>query len=234
MIPWLGRRTPFPPVDTALDDPPGLLAAGGDLSPARLLDAYAHGIFPWFNDGEPILWWSPDPRMVLDPTRLRVTRSLDKVLRNRPYEIHADRAFRDVMLACAAPRDGADGTWISAPMVDAYCALHAQGVAHSVEVWIDGALAGGLYGVSLGHMFFGESMFSRARDASKIALVHLARHLAAQGDALIDCQMHTPHLASLGATRMPRARFVERVSELIHSNATPMHWNMGRTTARDT
>lgn len=234
MIPWLGPRSPFPPVDTALDDPPGLLAAGADLSISRLLDAYAHGIFPWFNDGEPTLWWSPDPRMVLEPARIRVTRSLDKVLRNRAYEVHADRAFRDVMLACAAPRDGAGGTWISPAMIDAYCALHAHGVAHSVEVHVDGALVGGLYGVCLGRMFFGESMFSRVRDASKIALVHLARHLAAQGGGLIDCQMHTAHLATMGAVSMPRATFVERISELIHSTASPMHWNVERTTARDT
>lgn len=220
-------------MESALDDPPGLLAAGADLSVGRLLEAYSRGVFPWFGEGDPILWWSPDPRMVLVPAELRVTRSLAKVLRNRPWVVRADTAFDEVIRACAGPRERADGTWISDAMIDAYSALHAAGFAHSIEVWIDDALAGGLYGVCLGRMFFGESMFSRVRDASKIALVHLARHLDAQGGTLIDCQMRTAHLASMGAREIPRKAFLERVSELIHSNATPMHWHMDGPTARD-
>lgn len=224
MIPWLDPDTPFPPVSAALRDPNGLLAAGTDLSPGRLLDAYARGIFPWFNPGEPILWWSPDPRMVLFPDELRVTRSLAKVLRNRPYEIRFDTAFRQVMEACAAPRPGQTGSWIGPAMIEAYTRLHHLGYAHSVETWIDGELAGGLYGVAMGGMFYGESMFYRVRDASKIALVHLVLQLKHWGFGLIDCQMKTAHLASLGAREIPRAEFLRLVRKLIESPHRPGPW----------
>jgi leucyl/phenylalanyl-tRNA--protein transferase len=201
-----------------------LLAAGADLSPQRLIDAYRHGIFPWFSDGQPILWWSPDPRMVLAPAEVRVTRSLAKVMRNGGFSARADSAFRRVMQACAEPRDGQDGTWITGDMIDAYCALHARGIAHSIEVWRDGELAGGLYGVALGRMFYGESMFSRARDASKIALVELARHLARHHFGLIDCQMHTAHLATMGAREMPRPAFMRKLAELVNYPQKPGPW----------
>lgn len=224
MIPLLGPADPFPPVERALRRPDGLLAAGADLSPARLQYAYSQGIFPWFGPGEPILWWSPDPRMVLVPGEIRVSRSLAKVLRNRPLEVRVDTAFRAVMQACAEPREGQDGTWIVPEMIDAYCRLHALGHAHSVETWVDGALAGGLYGVAFGRVFFGESMFSRVRDASKVALVHLARRLEAAGFGLIDCQMSTAHLASMGARPIPRREFVRRVADLIHYDASVEPW----------
>ena len=162
MIPWLQPSEPFPALEKALVEPNGLLAAGGTLDPERLVEAYRHGIFPWFNEGEPILWWSPDPRMVLLPAEVRVTRSLAKSLRRRNHTVRADSAFREVMRACAGPRDGRAGTWINNDMISAYCALHDRGIAHSIEIWIDGALAGGLYGVALGRMFYGESMFTRA------------------------------------------------------------------------
>jgi leucyl/phenylalanyl-tRNA--protein transferase len=207
VIPWLDSSNRFPPPATALREPNGLLAAGGDLSVTRLLAAYRQGIFPWFNAGEPILWWSPDPRMVLFPAELRVSRSLKKRLRLADYEIRVDSAFRQVMQACAEPRKG-HGTWITAPMIAAYTALHEVGYAHSYETWIGGELAGGLYGVALGGAFFGESMFARATDASKIALAHLVGDLAARGFGLIDCQMATRHLASLGAREIPRADFI--------------------------
>ncbi|PXX49077.1 MULTISPECIES: leucyl/phenylalanyl-tRNA--protein transferase [Aquitalea] len=225
MIPWLGHELVFPPVRTALAEPDGLLAAGGDLSPARLLLGYSQGIFPWFSEGEPILWWSPAQRMVLFPSRLRVSRSLDKTLRNRRYRVTLDSAFRQVMEACAAPRAGAAGTWIIQPMVEAYCRLHQIGAAHSFEVWMDGELVGGLYGVALGRMFYGESMFSRRTDASKIAFVHMARHLQAQGVDMIDCQMYTPHLASLGATLIPRAEFIATLKNKTLEPQADSMWN---------
>jgi leucyl/phenylalanyl-tRNA--protein transferase len=215
MIPLLRATDPFPAPNRALKSPNGLLAAGADLSPARLLEAYRKGIFPWFSEGDPILWWSPDPRMVLMPEDIRVSRSLSKVLRNREYEIRSDSAFAEVARACAAPRHGADGTWITASMLDAYLELHRQGYAHSVETWIDGALAGGLYGVAIGRMFYGESMFSRIADASKIALVYLARQLARWNFGMIDCQMNTAHLASLGAREIPRYEFEKQLAKLV-------------------
>ncbi|BEV70647.1 MULTISPECIES: leucyl/phenylalanyl-tRNA--protein transferase [unclassified Paludibacterium] len=215
MLPWLGRSPVFPSPDTALADPPGLLAAGGDLSPQRLLAAYSQGIFPWYGPDEPILWWSPAPRMVLYPANLKVSRSLGKTLRNTRYEIRVDTAFREVMTACSAPRHGQRGTWIVPEMIDAYCRLHALGHAHSCETWVDGELAGGLYGISLGGVFFGESMFARRRDASKLAFVHLVRHLAAGGCGLIDCQMYTDHLASLGARQVSRREFLATLKEQL-------------------
>lgn len=213
--------TLFPPVETALREPNGLLAIGGDLSLERLLDAYRHGIFPWFNPGEPIMWWSPDPRMVLVPGEIRVTRSLAKRIRNGGFELRVDSAFAEVMRACAAPRqsksgEGVGGTWISPTMVAAYSRLFDAGYAHSVETWRDGALVGGLYGVAIGRMFYGESMFSREPDASKVALVRLARQLQQWDFGLIDCQMETPHLASLGAHTLPRAAFTARLAKLVN------------------
>ncbi|MDP1681368.1 MAG: leucyl/phenylalanyl-tRNA--protein transferase, partial [Burkholderiales bacterium] len=173
MIPWLEPDDPFPPTSKALKQPNGLLAAGADLTPTRLIDAYSQGVFPWFNADEPVLWWSPDPRMVLYPSELKVSRSLKKVIRNREYEVRLDTAFTRVMRGCAQPRDEQSGTWISPMMIEAYTELHEMGVAHSAETWIDGKLVGGLYGLALGRMFYGESMFTEVTDASKIAFVHL-------------------------------------------------------------
>ena len=188
MIPWLGPDDPFPPVEQAAAEPNGLLAAGGDLSVARLVEAYRRGIFPWFNHDQPILWWSPDPRMVLFPAELKIARSLAKTLRTTRFEVRADTAFRDVIQACRVPRGGQAGTWITTPMVEAYCELHRHGIAHSVETWLDGKLVGGLYGVALGRAFFGESMFTRATDASKVALATLVRQLDLWGFGLVDCR----------------------------------------------
>lgn len=214
----------FPPVETALHEPNGLLAMGGDLSVERLLDAYRHGIFPWFNPGEPILWWSPDPRMVLVPGEIRVTRSLAKRIRNGGFEVRADTAFVDVMRACAAPRARARGTWISPAMVAAYNHLHQAGYAHSVETWHDDRLVGGLYGVAIGRMFYGESMFSREPDASKFALVRLAQQLQQWEFGMIDCQMETAHLSSMGARTIPRTAFVTRLAELVNLPHRPGPW----------
>ena len=224
MIPWLGPDSQFPPVERATAYPNGLLAAGGDLSAARLLEAYRNGIFPWFNDDQPILWWSPDPRMVLFPAELNVSRSLAKTLRNSCFEVRADTAFRDVIQNCRMPRRDQDGTWITAPIVEAYCELHRTGIAHSVETWRDGELVGGLYGIALGRAFFGESMFRRATDASKVALVTLVRQLERWGFGMVDCQMNTAHLASFGAREIPRAEFTRRLRELIHYPPVPAPW----------
>ncbi len=224
MITILQDDMPFPPVERALRQPNGLLAAGGNLTIARLLDAYRHGIFPWFNADDPILWWSPDPRMVLFPGEFKISRSLHKVLRKHAYEIRTDTAFERVMRACAAPRPGQSGTWIHEQMIAAYGELHRLGHAHSVETWIGGSLAGGLYGVSIGRMFYGESMFSRESNASKIALAYLAANLARWNFGMIDCQMNTPHLASLGAREIPRAEFIRRLQELIHYPNTIAPW----------
>lgn len=225
MLPWLDGDTPFPPLSRALTSPNGLLAAGGDLSPQRLLQAYSQGIFPWYNPGEPILWWSPDPRMVLIPQQLRITRSLAKVLRNRSYEIRVDTAFRQVMTACAAPRDAEGGSWIGPEIIDGYCALHQLGHAHSIETWIDGELAGGLYGVALGKMFYGESMFARRNDASKIAFVHLVQKLQQWGFGMIDCQMFTHHLHSFGAQLIPRTQFAATLKLLIAEEPMFKPWH---------
>jgi leucyl/phenylalanyl-tRNA--protein transferase len=185
VLAWIGPNDPFPPVARALKDPNGLLAAGGDLSQERLLDAYRHGIFPWFSRGEPVLWWSPDPRMVLHTGELKVSRSLAKNLRNKGYEVRIDTAFREVLKGCADRKE----TWLSRPMQAAYLALHEKGYAHSFETWRENDLVGGLYGVAVGRMFYGESMFSRATDASKVALVALVKELVVRGFPLIDCQM---------------------------------------------
>ncbi len=226
MLTWLAHDSPFPPVEQALEEPNGLLAAGGDLSPGRLVDAYSRGIFPWFGDGEPILWWSPDPRMALFPAELKISRSLGKTLKKGGYEVRLDTAFRQVMEACAEPRDGQPGTWIVPAIIDAYCRLHDLGLAHSAETWIGGELAGGLYGVALGRMFYGESMFTRVSDASKIAFVHLVRQLERKGFGLIDCQMKTAHLASLGAREIPRAEFLARLAELVNYPSSPGAWTL--------
>ncbi len=229
MIAWLHADTPFPPHEFATISPNGLLAAGGDLSAERLSEAYRNGIFPWYSDGDPILWWSPDPRMVLDPAKVRVSRSLAKVLRNRSYEVRFDSAFDQVMAACAAPRPGQQGTWITPELQQAYLGLHRLGHAHSIETWIDGELAGGLYGVALGAVFFGESMFSQVRDASKIALVHAARYLQLAGFRIIDCQMHTDHLESMGAIEMDRDGFLHLLAELVDCRRDAGRWDYSST-----
>ncbi|HXR58550.1 MAG TPA: leucyl/phenylalanyl-tRNA--protein transferase [Burkholderiales bacterium] len=216
MLTWLERADAFPPVEQALKDPNGLLCAGGDLSPARLLEAYRRGIFPWYSGDEPILWWSPDPRMVLFCDELKVARSLAKSVRNKGFEVRLDSAFSRVVKACAEPRKGEGGTWLSPGMQAAYTALHRLGHAHSVEAWQGGRLVGGLYGVALGRMFYGESMFSRVTDASKVALVHLVGELRARGFPLIDCQQNTPLLASLGAREIPRRQFLRRIAALVN------------------
>ena len=226
VIPWLAPDQPFPPVQRALREPNGLLAAGGDLSLHRLLDAYRRGIFPWYSEGEPVLWWSPDPRMILVPGEIAISRSLRKRIRSGVYEIRADTCFSTVMRACAEPREGQDGTWITEDIVAAYSALHAAGIAHSLEAWRDGELVGGLYGVAIGRMFYGESMFARATDASKVALAHLARQLERWRFGMIDCQMQTAHLASLGARTIARRDFLLALSELINYPVPPGHWRL--------
>ena len=213
MISCLSNSSPFPPVSQALTEPNGLLAAGGSLTPERLLFAYRHGIFPWFNPGEPILWWSPDPRMVLLPAEFKCSNSLSKILRRGEFEIRMNTSFEQVMRACAAPREG-QGTWISEEMISAYCTLHQMGYAQSIETWREDKLVGGLYGISLGQMFYGESMFSAVSNASKIALTYLC----GLPYSMIDCQMHTPHLASMGARLMSRNEFIAKLSVLVDLN----------------
>jgi leucyl/phenylalanyl-tRNA--protein transferase len=224
-ITWLSPKDApewFPPLEQALDDPAGLLAAGGDLSTERLLAAYRRGIFPWYSPGQPVLWWSPDPRTVLFPEAFRCTRSLAKTLRNGGFEFAIDRDFRAVIEACAAPRAQSVGTWITPEMMEAYVELHRRGYAHSIETRRNGELVGGLYGVRLGSVFFGESMFSRERDASKVALARLVEACEAAGIVVIDCQMHSAHLESLGAQRIPRARFQGLVREHVVWTRAPL------------
>ena len=211
-LPWLDPRDdgqPFPHPDRALTEPDGLLAVGGSLSPRRLLRAYRLGIFPWYSPGQPILWWSPDPRLVLFPEALKISRSLRKTLRHGQFTVTADTDFAAVIAACAAPRDLEPGTWITPEMDQAYNRLHRFGHAHSIEVWRQGELAGGLYGVAVGRVFYGESMFSRMSDASKVALVYLTAQLRRWDFAVIDCQVRTPHLTSLGAVEIPRTTFLQ-------------------------
>jgi leucyl/phenylalanyl-tRNA--protein transferase len=226
VIPFLDADDPFPPVDLALRDPNGLLAAGADLSTARLLDAYAQGIFPWFSSEDPLLWWSPDPRMVLYVSDLRISRSLRRTIRSGRFHVTADSAFARVMAGCAAPRPGQDGTWITPDMTVAYGRLFELGYAHSVEAWEGDRLVGGLYGVALGRMFFGESMFSAVSDASKVAFAHLMRQFARWGVPLVDCQMPTRHLASLGAREIPREEFLRHVRRLVNEPALPVPWRL--------
>jgi leucyl/phenylalanyl-tRNA--protein transferase len=226
MIPLLGPSDQFPPVDCALDEPNGLLAAGGGLSVPRLLDAYARGIFPWFSDGDPVLWWCPDPRMVLATDAVHISRSLRRRLRRHDYRVTLDTAFSEVLRECAAPRRMESGTWLVPAMIRAYQRMHEAGAAHSVEIWIDGALGGGLYGVALGRMFFGESMFSRRTDASKMAIAVFAAQLARWKFPMIDCQMRTEHLASLGAGEMARQDFVTMIDHLVHLPPVPSPWRL--------
>ncbi|HYD80492.1 MAG TPA: leucyl/phenylalanyl-tRNA--protein transferase [Paucimonas sp.] len=234
MIPWLDIDTPFPDVSLALDgtsEAPGLLAVGGDLSPWRLLEAYRHGIFPWFSEGQPILWWSTDPRMVLFTERFAVSDSLKKKLKQvhksmqtgGRWEVRFDSAFEQVMRACAAPRRDGAGTWISEEIIAGYSSLHRQGQAHSSELWLDGKLVGGAYGVCIGRMFYGESMFARVSDASKIALAYLVHFLQRHGVALIDCQQETAHLGSLGAIPIPRNEFIAHLQRTIDEPPIE-HW----------
>ena len=220
MIPWLRADDPpdaFPPLEAALTEPDGLLCAGGDLSPQRLLEAYRRGIFPWFSEGQPILWWSPDPRTVLYPAEFRVSRSLAKSIRNRGYSVATDHAFGRVMELCADARLRPEGTWISPRMLAAYRRLHELGHAHSYETWDGERLVGGLYGIRLGGVFFGESMFSLERDASKVALAALVRDMVARGGRLVDCQVASAHLERLGARSIPRALFVRELADGISS-----------------
>lgn len=214
-IEWLPEdpAAPFPPIEQALLEPDGLLAVGGDLSPQRLLNAYQHGIFPWYSEDEPILWWSPDPRCVLFPEKLKISRSLRKTLRKQLFELRMDTAFEAVMRACAKSRPNQQGTWISNDMLRAYVHMHELGFAHSVECWQDGQLVGGLYGMAIGKVFFGESMFSHKTDASKVALVYLCEYLMEQGFKLIDSQVYTQHLESLGAELIPRSEFAELLKQ---------------------
>ena len=223
-IPFLAAddgTTPFPDVAHALPEPNGLLMAGGNLSPHRLVDAYRRGVFPWYEAGEPILWWSPDPRCIIWPDDIKVSRSLSKVLRSGRYEVTESLAYREVMKQCGAPRPGSSGTWITDEMLEAYCDLATLGIARSLEVWEGHRLVGGLYGIALGRVFVGESMFSRERDASKVALVHLARSGRYR---LIDCQLETPHLVSMGAATIAREHYIglldeftDRADELAHA-----------------
>lgn len=225
MIPWIETGDAFPPVSTALHEPNGLLAAGANLSPQRLVNAYRRGIFPWFSRGDPILWWSPDPRMVLFPAELKISRSFGKTLKNAVYTVKLDTAFAQVIAACATtPRHGQSGTWIIPEMQLAYLRLHELGFAHSVETWHDEKLVGGLYGIAIGSAFFGESMFSHCTDASKIALAHLCAHLTAHKFGIIDCQMETTHLASMGAAPIPRDNFLARVNALVDLGDPPGRW----------
>ncbi|MCF2134004.1 MULTISPECIES: leucyl/phenylalanyl-tRNA--protein transferase [Mycetohabitans] len=233
MVPWLSPDDPFPPLERALDEAsgaPGLLAASAELDPRRLLDAYQHGIFPWYSKGQPVLWWSPDPRMVLVPSEFKVSMSLrktlKKVLREPSWEIRVDAGFVDVMHACAnANRNGQHGTWITPAVIAAYEALHRAGLAHSVETWVEGRRVGGLYGVSLGHMFYGESMFAHRTDASKIALAALIAHLREHRVDMVDCQQNTAHLASLGAREVSRRAFIAHMRAAIRHSPIPWQFD---------
>jgi leucyl/phenylalanyl-tRNA--protein transferase len=234
MIPWLETNTPFPDVSEALTiDAPGLLAAGADLSPQRLLLAYQNGIFPWFSEGQPILWWSTDPRMVLYTERFKVSDSLKKTLRRIErsrveggrWDVRFDSDFEAVMRACAEPRKDGPGTWISEDIIAGYTGLYNMGFAHSSEVWLDGELVGGAYGVCIGRMFYGESMFARVSDASKVALAYLVAFLRGHGVEMVDCQQETSHLASLGAAPISRARFLAHLRHAIREPAIT-HWKV--------
>jgi leucyl/phenylalanyl-tRNA--protein transferase len=230
-IVWLSADDPpdaFPDIDQALTDPPGLLAVGGDLSEERLLYAYRHGIFPWYDDGQPVLWWSPDPRCVLRPGDFHLSRRLARALRNSGFEISYNTSFSRVVAECAAPRRTQRGTWITPDMSAAYQALHAGGWAHSVEVWLDDRLVGGLYGVAIGAAFFGESMFSRATNASKAAMLSLCRHLATLGGGMLDCQVVSPHLLTVGARTIPRSEFRALLDTSCRDGRPMTGWREGR------
>jgi leucyl/phenylalanyl-tRNA--protein transferase len=224
---WLSRHQraeEFPPASEALSEPNGLLAAGGDLEPERLLAAYRRGIFPWYQEGQPILWWSPDPRAVLWPNGLKVSRSLRRSMRKRGFEFRVDTEFERVVAACAEPRRYGSGTWITTEMATAYARLHRLGWAHSFETWQQGRLVGGLYGVAIGHAFFGESMFTRVTDASKVALVHAVSFLRERGTQVIDCQVASAHTQSLGAVDIPRAQFLSLIGELCPERSSGQTW----------
>jgi leucyl/phenylalanyl-tRNA--protein transferase len=228
MLRWLSSADAadrFPPASQALTEPNGLLAAGGDLKPERLLAAYRRGIFPWYEEGQPILWWSPDPRAVLRPEGVKVSRSLRRSLNKGDFELKIDHAFEAVVAACAEPRRYTDATWITREMAAAYARLHRLGWAHSFESWRDGELVGGLYGIAIGRVFFGESMFARATDASKVALVRLAEYLRERSFRLIDCQVASAHVASLGATTVSRASFLALLDEYCEPPGEPERWN---------
>ena len=218
MLPWIKSAHDFPAVNAALIEPNGLLCMGGNLEPETILTAYSRGIFPWYSEGQPILWWSPDPRMVLFPDEFKVSKSLAKTIRADKFEIRFDSVFADVMAACAAPRGSYSGTWILPPMQAAYTRLHDIGFAHSAEAWRDGELVGGLYGIAMGRMFYGESMFARETDASKVAFAAMVEKLKADGFGLIDCQQETRHLASFGARPIARKEFTQHLQELITLN----------------
>jgi len=224
-IPWLNPESlEFPDVDNAWKEPDGILAAGGDLSPQRLIHAYCNGIFPWYNEHEPILWWSPDPRCVLVPNELKISKSLAKTIKRKTYEVTFNQCFDDVIKACAAPRhelnENEPGTWISDEMMTAYNTLHVNGFAHSVECWYEGKLVGGLYGLAIGKVFFGESMFSKRTDASKVAFACLCNQLIKKDFELIDGQVYSPHLESLGFKLMPRSEFISLLRRYIINMTT--------------
>ena len=224
---WLGSEDPvdlFPDPEQALTEPNGLLAAGGDLSPARLLAAYRQGIFPWYEDGQPILWWSPDPRAVIPAGRMHISRGLRRLLRSGRYQLSLDQDCAGVIEGCTQPRNDRSGTWITKDMYTAYLDLHRMGHVHSIEVWEDQTLIGGLYGVALGRVFFGESMFSRRKNASKVALACLDRKLCETGFEMMDCQMYTPHLGSLGAQMMSRRHYLEKLSSWSGTQPITLPW----------
>jgi len=227
LIPWLSKESyQFPPTSSAMLEPNGLLAVGGDLSATRLVKAYSMGIFPWFSEMQPILWWSPDPRSVLIPDKLHISRSLRKSIRQGIFKVSADRAFTKVVECCSQPRGGETGTWITAEMKDAYSQLHDTGIAHSIEVWDQqNNLVGGLYGVALGKVFFGESMFSIQTDASKVAVVAMVSHLQRYDFSIIDCQIESAHLNSLGATNISRQHFESILDDHIQSPAPTQRWS---------
>lgn len=225
---WLNIHDPtdFPAAELALTEPDGLLAVGGDLSEQRLLAAYRQGIFPWYSEDQPILWWSPNPRAVLFPADLKISRSLRKTLRKQNFRVSFDTAFTQVIRECAAPRPTQRGTWISDEMREAYTRLHRQGHAHSVECWQGEQLAGGLYGIAIGRIFYGESMFSRETDASKVAFVYLVRHLQARGFSLIDCQVSSPHLYTLGAIDIERREFLRHLATACNLDGWDAPWQV--------
>jgi len=216
-IVWLSHQhLDFPPIESALEEPNGLLAAGGDLSVARLTRAYQQGIFPWYEEGQPILWWSPNPRSVVFPEQIKISRSLRKTLKKNHFQVTLDHDFEQVIRACSGPRPDSEGTWITPEMIEAYITLHKAGLAHSVETWLDGQLVGGLYGISLGRMFFGESMFSHVSDASKVAFAQLCRQLQRWQFEVIDCQVSNNHLKSLGSIEIPLNEFKELLNNNVH------------------
>ena len=227
MVYWLSTDDPpdaFPAIGNSMEEPNGLIAAGGDLSTLRLLAAYERGIFPWYEEGQPVLWWSPDPRCVIYPDKVHIPRRLARTISTTPFTLTANRAFEAVIDGCASPRRYTDATWITSAMRQAYVGLHTQGYAHSAEAWDGDSLVGGIYGVVMGRIFFGESMFSRARDASKILLVKLAQALQQAGFYCIDCQLPSPHLFSLGAELIPRDRFLALLPEYCSSQPEVSDW----------